>query len=444
MRKLPVCLFMFLLVPVYAAQIVNVEYIHNAIAQKWDITVPYNKSLTNPRVAANMKYLLTTIDVANEMLNGSQVTTYGSGQYATLVAADTIAVDTAVDTLIQQSNVYHLELAHYYEVAAYGVMKRDPSHLIMISAAGKFYVDWGDGTEEVIEKTTVGEQWFGHDYATDGTYTVRLGGRATAYSADEDQSTVILSGDADCPYLFGGEADGPNGRRCPIVLKSFSGCLGCVFPTLANGDQPRFISTFEIATMLEQTSIPETLFDGIHGVPVSNMFKETFFNTYAITSVPENLFAGLSGAPAKGLFDGTFAYAGLTSIPSGLFAGIRGAPAEGMFMYTFLSCALTDLPNNLFAGISGPAARDMFRGTFEYCRSLRSIPDNLFGDVSSGCIADDFTGMFRRCDSLTGESAKINGVYLYNLCPTTTSDTNGCYYGATKLTDYSSIPALWR
>ena len=92
---------MLLLAPVYAAQIVNVEYIHNAIAQKWDITVPYNKSLTNPRVAANMKYLLTTIDVANEMLNGESTTEYGNGEYATLVAADTIATDTAVDTLIQ-------------------------------------------------------------------------------------------------------------------------------------------------------------------------------------------------------------------------------------------------------------------------------------------------------------------------------------------------------
>ena len=42
-----------------AGPIVNVEYIHDAIKQRWDITVPYNTELVDPGVAANRKYLLT-------------------------------------------------------------------------------------------------------------------------------------------------------------------------------------------------------------------------------------------------------------------------------------------------------------------------------------------------------------------------------------------------
>ena len=74
-----------------SAQIVNVEYIHKLIEQQYGITVPYNSDLTNPQVAANMKYLLTTIDAANSILNGEQITDYGNSEYATTVATDTDA-----------------------------------------------------------------------------------------------------------------------------------------------------------------------------------------------------------------------------------------------------------------------------------------------------------------------------------------------------------------
>ncbi|MBD5400927.1 hypothetical protein HDR61_04275, partial [bacterium] len=37
-----------------AAEMVNVEYIHLLIEQKWGITVPYNPALQNVKVAANM------------------------------------------------------------------------------------------------------------------------------------------------------------------------------------------------------------------------------------------------------------------------------------------------------------------------------------------------------------------------------------------------------
>ena len=55
---------------IYAAQIANVEYIHNAIQNKHFITVPYNELLTDTTVAANMEYLLAAVDRANQILLG--------------------------------------------------------------------------------------------------------------------------------------------------------------------------------------------------------------------------------------------------------------------------------------------------------------------------------------------------------------------------------------
>ena len=74
-----------------SAQIANVEYIHKLIEQHHGVHVPYNSELTNPQVAANMKYLLTTIDAANSILSGGKITDYGNSEYATTVATDTVA-----------------------------------------------------------------------------------------------------------------------------------------------------------------------------------------------------------------------------------------------------------------------------------------------------------------------------------------------------------------
>ena len=141
MKKVLVFLFLLLCGAAQSAQIVNVEYIHQIINQKWDIDIPYNPALTNPRVAANMKYLLTSVDVANEMLNGEKTTDYGAGEYATTVAADTIATNTAVDMLVKKSGKYVFQLEHYYEKEGWAGLIRNPEHLLMISAAGTFYID---------------------------------------------------------------------------------------------------------------------------------------------------------------------------------------------------------------------------------------------------------------------------------------------------------------
>lgn len=60
----------------HAAQVVNVDYIHKLIQQRWQIDVPINENLKDTSVVANMEYLLAAIDVANKKLNGWATTNY--------------------------------------------------------------------------------------------------------------------------------------------------------------------------------------------------------------------------------------------------------------------------------------------------------------------------------------------------------------------------------
>ena len=134
------------------------------------------------------------------------------------------------------------------------------------------------------------------------------------------------------------------------------------------------------------------------------------------------------------------------SIPSDLFAGISGAPASDMFDSTFSACSgLTGaIPDGLFAGISGAPAERMFYQTFQGCSGLTSIPENLFGNISGTAQSAMFDGMFNGCTSLTGPSARINGQYLYEIWPTYPDWFWGAYIDCTGLSDFSTMPTMWK
>ncbi|MBO5739864.1 MAG: hypothetical protein J6R52_02245, partial [Alphaproteobacteria bacterium] len=190
-----------------------------------------------------------------------------------------------------------------------------------IAAAGTFYVDWGDGNTEKIEKTDTQYKAYIHYYTFDNShrsYTIRIGGLATAYS-DDNSSTIDFS------YERGS------------LITEINGSLGAVFPTLPDGSQPSFMGCFRNAKI---TEIPAELFDGIYGAPKEGMFNSTFNTNEKLVSIPETLFSGITGA------------------------------SEGVFAYTFHGCyALKSIPENLFSGITGNA-QDMFSGTFAYCSNL--------------------------------------------------------------------------
>ncbi len=450
MKQIFAFLFFLFCGVAHSAQVVNVEYIHNAIKQKWDITIPYNPELTSPHVVANMKYLLTAVDVANRKLNGAKWTSYGNGDYATTVAADTIATDTAIDKLIKPLD-WHFFITTTDDTTSFS---------LKISATGTFYVDWGDGIIETIKKSNTTNTTYSHSYSDARSYDIKIGGRATAYNNDSKTAAVSFSGNKK--------------------IAEIKGSLGAIFPTISSKSQPRFYQTFNNCTMLGG-NIPENLFAGISGKPTTTMFVGTFANCNKLTgNIPENLFADLSGAPSYQLFNNTFLncsglsgripsklFAGLSGppteylfdstfsgcsglsgeIPADLFRGISGAPLYGVFYRTFSGCSgLTGpIPENLFSGIYGTPAGSMFYYTFYNCTGLTSIPDNLFGNISGSAKTNMFAGMFSGCTSLGGSSAKINGEYLYNIWPNATETQIGdMYYNATKLKDYANIPTAWK
>ena len=367
-----------------------------------------------------------------------------------------------------------------------------------ISAAGTFYVDWGDGDFDMITRTSATNSststTYSHTYTTGGVKTIYLGGLATAYYGSSSVAAIS----------FGGNTK----------IAGISGSLGAIFPTLGDTAglvydyyisliQPKFYGTFSGCSNLTG-SIPENLFGrvvdgtyyGINGAPASSMFSNTFYGCSNLTgSIPENLFGrvvggvyyGINGAPARSMFNSTFSNcSNLTgSIPEDLFGrvvdgtyyGINGSPAEYMFERTFSGCNnLTgSIPENLFGrvvngtyyGINGAPAQYMFLGTFESCENLTgSIPENLFGREINGTYygingapaVSMFAVTFSGCSNLTGSIPEnlfrgINGApaasmfyqTFYGCSGLTGSipenlfgrEVNGTYYGIKGVPKYS-------
>ena len=293
---------------------------------------------------------------------------------------------------------------------------------INISAAGEYEIDWGDGKTETITKSDTTLTTYTHNYDAAGEYTIGLGGQATDYNNDTFVSAIRF-------------ADNTN-------IAEISGSLGEVFSTLSDGSQPSFYQAFYNCTNL--VSIPESLFTGVTGAPIVNMFGWTFRNCNSLTSIPEGLFASIQGAPAINAFNSIFYdCSSLTSIPAGLFAGIQGAPAEGMFGAAFSKCVnLTSLPSGLFSGITGSPVAWMYSYIFDGCTGLQGeIPLGFFGNLSGDSVDYAFDMAFNGCSKLTGPSARQpDGTYLYEYFGW---GGNNMYTGATGLSDYQCIPTWW-
>jgi hypothetical protein len=102
----------------------------------------------------------------------------------------------------------------------------------------------------------------------------------------------------------------------------------------------------------------------------------------------------------------------------------------------------------LFGNISGTPAADMFRSTFYGCSNLTGpIPVGLFGAISGTPADSMFWCTFYGCSNLTGESALMpdGTTHLYEQFPTASgTECDNCYFGATGLNDYATIPEVWK
>ena len=419
----------------HSAEMVNVEYIHSTLNWRWGIDLPRNP-LTNPYAAANMKYLLTVVDIANEYLNNEKTTDYGNSEYATLAAADTVAASTAIDTLVRGPGFY---LTTTTPTTSFG---------ITISAAGNFAIDWGDGTRESIVDKPVGAKTYTHTFGNPSrAHTIRITGTATDYMPETGKSPSVMS--------FSSK---PNIGR-------IYGNLGHIFPTLADGRNPKFQQLFQGASNMTG-EIPAGLFDGIHGAADWYMFANLFQGCSNLTGeIPPDLFGGITEITGPGIFEGTFrdcksltgaipselfsrisgetdtaqfnmtfrGCAGLSgTIPGDLFQGIHGRPQEALFFATFRNCSgiTGSIPGELFAGISGAPAESAFADTFAYMGISGQIPGELFAGVRGAPAHQIFSYTFAGNRKLTGPIpadlfAGISGAPATNMFASTFHQCSG-------------------
>lgn len=457
-RKILSAVFaLFMFVPfAHAAEMVNVEYVHKVLLNRWGINLPYNPALENPQVAANMKYLLTVVDIANAYLNGKKTTDYGNSEYATLAAADTIATNTAIDNLIRGQPFYITTTPDTTQFS------------IRINPAGNFRIDWGDGEVERIIGKTVGSVTYSHTYDAAGEYIIELSGRATKFNSGFNNATLYFPQSAQYISKISGNLGriftpvGTDSNQTPVFRELFYNATNLteipsgLFDGVTRGKMLQFYRTFansgvttipadlfadvsglrgsqfyETFKNSKLTSIPETLFagknlnssasDAFYGTfegapiteipanlfadvsgnhPVNNLFNSTFKNT-KITSIPENLFAGITGNTGYAYFQSTFEGTPITEIPANLFAGITGLGGSMDFALTFCNCkSLQSVPAGLFAGIQDAPSVSAFYRTFIGCTELTTIPDGLFAGISGAPTQSMFDGTFARCSKL--------------------------------------------
>ncbi|MBD5400820.1 hypothetical protein HDR61_03705 [bacterium] len=411
MRKirllLTCCMVLLFSVPTHAGQMVNVEYIHKLIEQQWGVWIPYNPAIVNPKIAANMEYLLGMVDITNKELNRHTITGYQHTEYATKYAADTDASIAAVSRLVKIEPKFFITTTD-----------NTSDFEFSIGAAGTFMVDWGDGKKDKIlrpHNTTLST--YTHTYDAPGKYEISIGGRATAYyytviSFSENLNISKIRGSLGEIFPAINTDSGPKLPEFANLFKNCTNLDGPIPEKLFAGirGQPRagmFASTFEGCTKLNG-EIPAGLFGELVGVPQYRMFEKTFSGCKNISGkIPPGLFGELSGNPAGYMFSYTFNGCEKLSgeIPSGLFGDLTGAPATGMFQFTFADCAgLTDaIPSGLFGNISGNIAVSMFAYTFSGCVGLSGeIPSGLFGSPTGAPQYGMFDSTFRGCYGLTG------------------------------------------
>lgn len=288
-------------------------------------------------------------------------------------------------------------------------MDADTTFSFYISAMGTFYVDWGDGASEKIERNDTTETLYSHTYTSAGSHRIQMGGLATGYSTYSNLNQAVIIPDMAAIRFFTGTLArwSIDESGTEINIAAISGNLSAIFPTIGDGGtlatQPRFYFTFANSQNLT-SELDGNLFADLHGGAVRGMFYLTFTQCPNITgSIPEKIFADISGI-ADYLFAGTFrgCHSLGGKIPENLFKNISGTAPYAIYN-TFNGCSnLTgSLPKDLFKNISGDAKNYMFYGCFAGTNITGYIPPELFRNITgdaTGWLGDWIPqGLYTKC-----------------------------------------------
>lgn len=291
-------------------------------------------------------------------------------------------------------------------------LSADTRFKFVLSAAGTFYVDWGDnGPVEPpivrINNTTPTEYY--HDYRSSGIYTIKFGGVATeynttAYNQDKDSSGAAIR--------FGASNNNISTRTggTPTLIASLDGSIGSAFPTLNGGtndsDKPTFFDLCNGCTNLQ--TISGNLFSGVTTAK-KNLFRSVFDKCTNLTSIPAGLFSYAQGS-AESMFRSAFYQCKKLSVfPENLFPNIDGAAAN-MFMYTFYEVTFQTanqyIPGNTFLGLNGQTATNLFNSAFKKSNLVTSCPDGT----------DDVTDTYYSAYKNSWDSKKACAIIQHTSC----------------------------
>ena len=399
-----------------------------------------------------------------ELPNGTRIQGQGKNTFTTTYnvtkngpitckVADTLG--NAREQIFQVENVINFETE--WTVAA------NTQITVPVTGSVDVYIDYGDGTKESItsENPT-------HTYSNAGTYTIKISGTCTSFTANTDAQNYItklkkwgcleatsyqfnnctkLAGTIPLPHT-------QSFKNVTSVYQLFEGCTNLTgeIPTdlFKNGTNiVNFREVFMGCSNLTGT-IPASLFANS---PKATNFAHVFDGCKKITGqIPSDLFKNNVKAD---YFSSTFGHCeGLTgNIPTELFknntnayyfggvfsgcSGLTGSIPEELFCNN----TKTEMMNSAFSkcsGLTGSIPEKLFYNnplilsfafTFSECKNLTgSIPGALFGNCTK---VDDFSYTFYLCENLSG---KIPEELFYNNPEVTTfRDTFMACYNITEI-----------
>ena len=280
----------------------------------------------------------------------------------------------------------------------------------VLSAAGTFYVDWGDGsTVETITRNNTTPTEYSHTYTTAGVKTIKFAGLATGYNTTSYNNDKDSSGAA---IRFGASNNNISTRTggTPTLIASLDGSIGSAFPTLNGGtndsDKPTFFDLCNGCTNLQ--TISGNLFSGVTTAK-KNLFRSVFDKCTNLTGIPATLFSYAQGS-AESMFRSAFYQCKKLSVfPENLFPNLNGA-ADNMFMYTFYEVTFQTadqyIPGNTFLGLNGQTATKLFDSAFKKSNLVTSCPDGT----------DDVTNTYYSAYQQSWDSKKACAIIQHTSC----------------------------
>ena len=246
-----------------------------------------------------------------------------------------------------------------------------------------FYVDWGDGNEDII--TSAADPNKTHTYSSAGTYIISIIGYMPSWRVDNNSAIRSLITD----LIQWGDVG--------LEAISFYGCNNL-------------------------TGVPA----GYTGLGAVRSFNNAFRNT-GLTSIPSTLFEFSNLADS---FVDTFSFTRITQVPSGLF---DNNTLTTSFNSTFNACTLlTIVPNDLFDNCPNVIN---FSSTFRNCRALTNIPS--FDNNLNVTIFSNIFNMSSTTNALVGTAPE-----LWNRIPEPAGFD--AFRNCVNLTNFASIPTIWK